>query len=63
MQHNELEFYQHMLPNGDYIEWDKESDTKTLFSGMCDACMELNEAQAYNLIRGFTSSDAVFSQQ
>ena len=58
---DKLMFFNHLFDNGDYMQWSDEEPTKVLFSGSCDACVELTEAQAYNLIRGFTSPDSVFS--
>ena len=49
---NELQFFQHFLPNGDWLEWEKGDENKRLISGKDQSERTLSEAEAYCLIRG-----------
>ena len=47
-----LQFFTHLLDNGDVIEWSTEEPQKVLVSGKDGTRLPLTEAKAYNLIRG-----------
>ena len=50
--YNELEFFQHFLPNGDWLEWELGDENKRLISGKDQSERTLSDAEAFNLIRG-----------